>query len=301
MFKKQQPTAPVQQDPKTRMIMDPAAFNAYVKGLNLEPLEQVKKRYETIKPLEDVPQYVQSGQMAKDVTRLEMETGKVPNKNQPGKFLVNQDPVFIRKMYKPENVIEFYEKDLKGVGKKANIEEFNNRMATLTMISDIKSKLRGFNRYAAVLDEVAWRLGEEPRDRLSDKLYKLSSKLPVDKCAEQIKHLKSIAAKLNDPNYKDPGRETTKGYKTLSEVFNESKGDMSLVLSKIEVLSKANDKDTYKDRMVKQIYRIFLDPKRKQKSADPKGADELVSEITKASQVTQQLIDKIDRYKRTGD
>lgn len=252
MFKKNQP---IPIDQKAKMILDPSAFDSYIKGLNLEPIEQVKKRYELIKPVEQVPQYVNSGQMAKDVTRLEMETGKVKNKNQPGKFLVNQDPVFVRKMYKPENVIEFYEKDLKGVGKNASIEVFNNRMATLTMISDIKHelKVRGYTKYAAILDEVSWFLDEQPRDRVSDRLYKLSYKLPKDRCADQIKRLKVLAAELNDSSCRTASIDPYAAVLVAHINSSKDKFEMMHLTKAAEEIKKQDQNHTLSPDSIKEI------------------------------------------------
>jgi hypothetical protein len=293
-------------DEKARIVLQPESFEHYIKALNLEPIEKVKERFEKVRPVNEMIPYINNGQLDKDRTRLELETGKVINKNQPGKFLVNMNPELVRRMYKPQNVINFYEKELKTVGKSASLESLNCKIAAITLLNTIKPKLRGFSKYIAALDEASWYLEEEPRIRSSERLYKLSSKLPKDKCASQIERIKTVAAQLNDPGYKDPGRVTTKGHQTLAQLMIETKGTVQEFLKKVEEWAKPEEKDTYKDRMVKQIYNFFIKHMEHHKTDTPqdmikvnKEADELVSEIIKAASISQQLIDKIEKYKRT--
>jgi hypothetical protein len=86
----------------------------------------------------------------------------------------------------------------------------------------------------------------------------------------------------------------------------ETKGTVQEFLKKVEEWAKPEEKDTYKDRMVKQIYNFFIKHMEHHKTDTPqdmikvnKEADELVSEIIKAASISQQLIDKIEKYKRT--
>lgn len=181
---------------KAKMILDPSAFSNYVKNLKLEPINKVRERFNKIRSIDEAVNYVKSGQQDKDMMRLEMETGKIEDKNKPGEYLIDIDPDYSRKVYGPKNVINFYEKDLHVTGKQAKLVKFNNKAAAATILKSVTAKLRGFNQYACVLDEVSYFLGIEPRSKISSKLYELSYKLPVDKCASQIKKLKAIAVQI---------------------------------------------------------------------------------------------------------
>lgn len=293
--------APVET--KSKMILDPSTFKDYLKTLNLEPIEKVRERFNAQRGIDEATKYLNSGQQDKDMTRLELETGKLDNKNQPGKFLINMEPEYIRKTYGPKNIIDFYENKLQSKGKQAGLAKFNRKMAAASMLQEVAYKLRGFNRYAAVLDEISFNLGVEPRSKTSRKLYELSSKLPADKCASQIKRLKVMAAEAQNPQ--DIGRVTTKDYKPLAEYIEGHDKGVGTFLKKIEDMAKPNPSDTFKDKMIKDVYKAFIAQMKKHETDTPqemieinKGADKLVKEITDATKPVDMLVAMVDRYKR---
>ena len=163
-------------------------------------------------------------------------------------------------------------------------------------MSDQKPDLKSL--YAAIV-------GVDFHSKLSEKLYNLSYKLPQDKYADYSKRIRTVAAELNNPEYKDPGRVTTKNNKTLAEYLMEHPKGIGIFLKKIEELAKPEEKDTYKDNIIKQIYALFV-KNMKHHETDThsdmievnKEADILIDEITKASKITQNLINKVDQYKR---
>jgi hypothetical protein len=298
---------------RSKMIADPNSFKEFVYDLSLESLDRVKDRFLNKRGEHS---YTGSNQYTKDVYRLAMELDDTENeRTKISKIFkdINQTiskafaitPAMARRQFGSDNVVNFYSKSLKGGGKLASLEEINSMAIVSDKLSEISKKLRGFNRYAAVLDEIAFEIDIGPRSKLSRKLYDLSYQLPLNKYADYAKRLRVTAAEVNDPGYKDPGIETTKNDKLLAEKIMVHPEGIATFLTKLEDMAKPDKDDTYKDRMIKQIYRAFIN-QMKHHSTDTPGemikinedADKLITEITKAKEISKNLIDQIDRYTR---
>jgi hypothetical protein len=298
---------------RSKMIADPSSFSEFVYDLDIEPISRVKDRFFNKK--ED-PTYTKSNQYTKDVYRLAMELDDTENYRTKISRIFKEinekiskafaiTPAMARRQFGSDNVVNFYSKSLKGVGKLASLEEINSMGIVSDRLSDISKKLRGLNHYAAVLDEIAFQRDIGPRSKLSKKLYDLSYQLPLDKYADYAKRLRVVAAEVNNPEYKDPGRVTTKNDKLLAEEIIKHPEGIATFLVKLEDMAEPDEKDTYKDRMIKEIYRAFIN-QMKHHSTDTPGemikinedADKLITEITKTNKISQNLIDQIDRYKR---
>lgn len=298
---------------RSKMIADPSSFSDFVYDLNIEPLNKVKDRF--LNKRGD-PVYTGSNQYTKDVYRLAMELDDTENDrtkisrifkdiniNISKVFAIT--PAMARRQFGSDNVVNFYSKSLKGGGKLASLEEINSMDIVYSKLNDISKKLRGLNHYAAVLDEIAFQRDIGPRSKLSKKLYDLSYQLPRDKYTDYAKRLRIVAAEVNDPGYKDPGRVTTKNDKLLAEEIMAHPEGIATFLVKLEDMAEPDEKDTYKDRMIKQVYAAFI-KQMKHHSTDTSGeminineeADKLIAEITKTKEVSKSLIDQIDRYKR---
>jgi len=186
---------PVQ--PKAKMIADPASFKEFVGNLKIEPVEKVKERFLTKR---SDPAYVNSRRYANDLHRLFLELDDIKSRNELSDLFksinLNIAKVFsltspmARKEYGEGNVIDFYEKSLKGGARLAAVEE--------TLIK-IAANLYNSPKYFSRLDEINYRLGIGPRNKLSKKLYDMSYRLPRDKYSGYADRLKKLAATLNNP------------------------------------------------------------------------------------------------------
>lgn len=122
----------------------------------------------------------------------------------------------------------------------------------------------------------------------------------LKKCASEL-----IAA---DEEKKEvlQGRVTTKNDKPLATLIRTMKPTDNIVdfMKKVNEMAKPDDGDSSQDRLVKQVYRAFLDDLKKSDidtskeiQATNKDADVLIAEITKGIRPVEQLIKLIEKFK----
>lgn len=100
-------------------------------------------------------------------------------------------------------------------------------------------------------------------------------------------------------------RNTTKKYPPLADLLRNHKGSVNDFIEKVQNMSLTVDADTPKDRLIKDIYNAFARDIKK-KSTDEleeivdtnKEADKLIAEVDRAARVSDDLIKKIEAYKR---
>jgi hypothetical protein len=265
-------------------ILNPVAFKAFIDNLNIESIDTVKQRVEKVKTVDELTKYINSGQKAKDVARIQFE---LEDKDKPVNLATNIDPNRVRQMFGPEKVYNFYFKDLYKTGAlDKKLEQFETKLACEKVLLDIGYKLADFSSYTSILNSRVASM-----TNIVDKLYSIASKLPqgyadrVRKVAEQIQ---------------DPGRVTTKNDKKLSVLFAPGT-DYNIPFKEVAMMSKEDTRDTHKDKWIKELYKGFL-AILKNESTSPLGegeeVDKVIDSITRATKVTEDLVAKIDKYKR---
>jgi hypothetical protein len=287
----------VQEVSSVDFILDPMAFKNFISNLGIEPIETVKKRLEEPKTVQNLQSYVGGSQRQNDVTRIQFE---LEDKDRPIHQQLGDrySPEYIRRLTGADKVYNFYT-DL-ALGKKEIIpqsfKKLQPKFAMLRILKEAYDKLRGFPEYLCALDELSWKEGLKMENSLSDRLYKLSSRLPP----KYSKRLKRLAATIEHPEIQDPGRSTTKGDYKLSKMFAPGENYKDS-LKKVDEMSKAKDGDTYKDSRIKELYKGFLAILKNESTtplSEGKKVDDVVQELTDAVKVTEGLIAKIEKYKR---
>lgn len=103
-----------------------------------------------------------------------------------------------------------------------------------------------------------------------------------------------------------PGRVNTKDHKPLATVIQnmKSKSDITDFMLKVNEMAKPEDNDSDQDRLIKRVYRAFLDDLKKKSIDTPneimktnKKADELIAEISHGAKPVEHLVKSIERYK----
>lgn len=124
----------------------------------------------------------------------------------------------------------------------------------------------------------------------------------LERYPKYASRIRKVSAELNHD------RKTTKNDPPIADVLRNmsSKDNIVDFMKKINEMSKPDAKeDTYKDLLIKRIYRGFLSDLQK-KNIDTveeimsinKPADKLIAEIEMAARPTESLIKKIERYER---
>ncbi len=272
-------------------VLDPNSFKRFVDRLNIEPIDKVKQRVERVKSVDDLTKYIRSGQKQKDVARIQFE---LKDSDKPSSLVSNIEPTRVRQIFGPDKVYNFYLKDLYKSGTPdKKLEQLEAKLACNKILVEASYKLKGFIDYTNIFSSLGTnsKIAGSKMTSLVEKLYNISSKLPYKYAERVIKVAESI---------QDPGRVTTKNDKKLSLLFVPGANPTSS-FEEVEMMSKDDPKDTYKDKRIKDLYKGFLSIL-KNESTSPLGegeeVDKVVNEITRTTKTTESLMAKIDKYKR---
>jgi hypothetical protein len=278
-------------------VLDPPSFEQYIKSLNLEPIEKVRERFERTKEIDDMVRYMQRGQQDRDLNRLSFETGYV--KSPAGEVIVNEDPHQLRSRHR-SYVNKFYS----GLEKKSPSKQLEHtpmmRAKVAAYLGELSSCLKAiYPEYSERLSSLSLKVSPAMYQRriAADSLRKLSKKLAG--YPSYVLLMERIAEEL------DHQRKTTKDDPPIAKMIQESEGNLVDFMKKINEMAKPDKGDTYKDLLIKRIYRAFLHDLQLKKIDTPeeiaatnKPADKIIAEIEMAAKPTESLIKRIEDYER---
>lgn len=282
-------------------VMDVPSFEKYVRSLGIEDIGAVKNRFEKVKSIDEIRKYIHSGQQDEDYGRLKYELGVVRTPN--GDVIERGDPLQFR-MQKPRAVENFYASLAKRGPSK---------------LKPITSPTPGLHslRVAAHLGELAACI-KESSPGLSERLGSISVQAsPVCRRQKQAaKVLRNLLGKLaGHRSYVltidrlasdlEHSRVTTKNDKALARLLMESEGTLADFKDEVKRMAEPDDRDSYKDKLIKRIYKAFLRDIKKHETDTPKeimqtnrGADQLIGQISRSTEPAQKLISDIEKYER---
>lgn len=278
-------------------VLDPPSFEQYIKSLGLEPIDEVRKRFEKPKQINEMVQYLRGGQQDEDLNRLSFETGYA--KSPAGGIIVNEDPGQLRSKYQ-SYVNKFY----KGLEQKSPLSQLD---PTPLLKAKVAAYLGGLSAFL-----------KEGSPEYSERLAALSLKVsPVmfqrgvaakclrdlsKKLSKNSSYILTMERIAEDIEFK---RKTTKNDPPLAKLLQDSDGSLVDFMKKVNELVKPGKEATYKDLLIKRVYRAFLDDLQLKKIDTPeeiaatnKRADELIAKIELAPQPTESLIKSIERYEK---
>lgn len=278
-------------------VLDPPSFEQYIKSLNLEPIDKVRERFEKTKQIDEMIRYMQSGQQDQDLNRLSFETGYV--KSPAGEVIVNENPQRLRSSNR-SYVNKFYQ----GLEDKLPSKQLD---PTPMMRAKLAACLGAFSvclrdtsfkhseRLAALSMKISPVMVRQKA--ASDRLKKLSKKL--EGYPSYVQLMERIAEEL------DHSRKTTKNDPPIAELLRKSTGNLVDFMKKINEMAEPDNNDTYRDLLIKRVYRAFLHDLQLKKidtseeiAATNKPADKLIAEIEMAAKPTESLIHRIEKYER---
>ena len=258
LFNRKKPT----EEPASIAVMDQPSFEQYIQSLNIEPIEDVRKRFESVKDINEYRKYYDSGKQDEDFNRLQFETGIV--KTPTGQIIVQKNPEQIRNTNR-SLVLDTYGKYEKGKGLDLPgkmYKLFASRVASLSLlVTDEKASLY-LNRVASELCRIA-------AEELSNERKTTKGEPAIAIMIRRLGQKETIADFMETLNEKaKPSKEDTWKDIYVKKVYRAFLSDLM-----------KNSIDT-----VEEI------------SATNKPADELIAEIDAAKEPTQALLDKIEKY-----
>lgn len=283
-----------------RIIDDDQVFREFVDSLGIEPIQKVLDRLKKQRDSAEAVEYFQSKQYKNDATRSDLETGKL-QLGYTAQPRYEFKPSDLRRSFGLENIINFYRDLAKKGSKTANaVGAFRRRVEATASIHRISRKLEGYPAYIIALDRAAAELGIQQNSKAASKLYALSDNAP-----NNVRFRLISAAVGLGPATIDHTRKTTKENPPLADLFRKSKGSLADFRDQVSKMSDPKKEDTYKDTLIKRIYKAFLRDLEKASIDTPaeftgtsKDADKLIAEIELAARPAENLIRKIESYER---